>query len=185
MTAGSGEHGGRSASGNRESTGERLAAARARGRLALRRISPIAVAVIALAGALAIIASGDSDGAPAAPPLTCNGDVALCGRRLNDVAFAATHNSFSSVTIPTFLFGQQDGTIADQLQFGIRGFLIDTYYGFPTNDRVRADTTSLPKRAVAVEQLGEPAVQRRRVDPGAPGLAADRPAEHLPMPRLL
>jgi hypothetical protein len=63
------------------------------------------------------------------------------------------------VTIPTFLFGQQDGTITDQLQFGIRGFLIDTYYGYPIGSRVRTDTTSLPKRDLAVQELGEPAVQ--------------------------
>ena len=137
-------------------------AARTRGgrpRALLRRALPVAVGVGALAGAGAIIASGDGDEAPAATPVACNGYMALCGRALDDVAFAATHNSFGSVTIPSFLFGQQDGTIADQLQFGIRGFLIDTYYGFPTADRVRTDTASLPKREVAVEQLGEPAVK--------------------------
>jgi len=149
----------RSASGARDAGGRRLAGAAVHAGGVLRRVSPVAVAVIALGGALAIIAFAGGDGAPAAPPLTCNGSAILCGRRLNDVAFAATHNSFASVTIPTFLFGQQDGTIADQLQYGIRGFLIDTYYGFPTRDRVRTDTTSLPKRTVAVAQLGEPAVQ--------------------------
>ncbi|MBV9716103.1 MAG: hypothetical protein JOZ64_12060 [Solirubrobacterales bacterium] len=138
---------------------ERVVRARAGGSPALRRGLPPAVAVIALTGAVAIVASGSGAETPAATPVTCNGYAALCGRTLDDVAFAATHNSFASVTIPTFLFGQQDGTIADQLRFGIRGFLIDTYYGFPTADRVRTDTTSLPKRNVAIEQLGAPAVQ--------------------------
>ncbi len=96
--------------------------------------------------------------APAATPLTCNGSTVLCGRPLNDVVFPATHNSFASVTIPTFLFGQQDGTIEDQLRFGIRGLLIDTYYGFPTGGRVRTDSASLPKRDIAVQELGEAAV---------------------------
>ena len=129
------------------------------GARALRRGLPVAVALLALAGAMGIIASGGGDEAPAATPVTCNGYVALCGRTLDDVSLAATHNSFASVTIPTFLFGQQDGTIADQLRFGIHGFLIDTYYGFPGRDRVLTDTTSLPKRAAAVEELGEPAVK--------------------------
>jgi hypothetical protein len=106
-----------------------------------------------------VIGSGDADKAPAATPGTCNGSALLCGRPLNDVVFPSTHNSFASVTIPTFLFGQQDGTIQDQLRFGIRGFLIDTYYGYPTGGRVRTDTVSMPKRDAAVQEIGESAVK--------------------------
>ncbi len=124
-----------------------------------RRLWPAAVALGALAVALVVIGSGSADEAPAATPLTCNGSTLLCDRPLNDVVFPATHNSFASVTIPTFLFGQQDGTIEDQLRFGIRGFLIDTYYGFATGSRVRTDTVSMPKRDAAVQELGEPAVK--------------------------
>ena len=124
-----------------------------------RRLWPAAVALGALAVALVVIGSGTADEAPAATPLTCNGSTLLCDRPLNDVVFPATHNSFASVTIPTFLFGQQDGTIEDQLRFGIRGFLIDTYYGFATGGRVRTDTVSMPKRDAAVQELGEPAVK--------------------------
>ena len=131
----------------------------ARAGSARSRLWPVAVSVVALAVALAVIGSGSGDEAPAAVAVACNGSSSLCARRLDDVVFPATHNSFASVTIPTFLFGQQDGTIADQLQFGIRGFLIDTYYGYPTKGRVRTDTTSLPKRALAVQELGEPAIQ--------------------------
>ncbi len=124
-----------------------------------RRLWPAAVALGALAAALVVIGSGSADEAPAATPLTCNGSTLLCDRPLNDVVFPATHNSFASVTIPTFLFGQQDGTIEDQLRFGIRGYLIDTYYGFATGGRVRTDTVSMPKRDAAVQELGEPAVK--------------------------
>jgi hypothetical protein len=130
-----------------------------------RRRWPAAVAVCAaglgaIAVALAVIASGDADQAPAATPSTCNGSALLCGRPLNDVVFPATHNSFASVTIPHFLFGQQDGTIEDQLRFGIRGFTIDTYYGYRTRGpRIRTDTASLPKREAAVQEIGEPAVK--------------------------
>jgi hypothetical protein len=74
------------------------------------------------------------------------------------VAFAATHNSMASVTIPSWLFGQQDGTIADQLNGGIRGLLIDTYYGDAVPRGVRTDLRSLPKREEAVREIGEPAV---------------------------
>jgi hypothetical protein len=127
------------------------------GRIVSRLAAP-AVAVVALAAAGAIVATGGEDEAAAVTPATCNGYTALCDRPLNQVAFPATHNSMASVTISSWLFGQQDGTIQDQLNYGIRGLLIDTYYGFPAKGRVRTDLSSLPKREVAVQEIGEPAV---------------------------
>jgi hypothetical protein len=128
------------------------------GRIVSRLIAPV-IAVAAVAAAAAIVVSGGADEAPAATPATCNGYAALCDRRLNEVALAATHNSMASVTIPSWLFGQQDGTIEQQLDYGIRGFLIDTYYGFPDKGGVRTDLSSLPKRQVAVQEIGEQAVK--------------------------
>jgi hypothetical protein len=116
-----------------------------------------AAALVALTGV--IVLGGGGDEAPAAVPLTCNGFVALCNRPLNDVAIAATHNSMASVTVPHWLFGQQDGTISDQLDEGIHGFLIDTYYGFAVRGGVRTDLETLPKRNAAEQQIGAPAVQ--------------------------
>ncbi|MFZ0387550.1 MAG: hypothetical protein WAL22_17945 [Solirubrobacteraceae bacterium] len=142
----------------------RYAAAVAAGRRSLGRARPalrfvpIVLGVAALAAVATVIVTGGGDEAPAATPTACNGFTALCGRPLNDVTFAATHNSMASVTIPTFLFGQQDGTIADQLDFGIRGLLIDTYYGDKVDGGVRTDLESLPKRAAAERELGAPAV---------------------------
>ncbi len=128
------------------------------GRIAARVAAP-AIAVGALAAAAAIVVTGGGDEAAAVTPATCNGYATLCSRPLNEVAFAATHNSMASVTIPSWLFGQQDGTIAEQLDYGIRGLLIDTYYGFPVKRGVRTDLSSLPKRQLAVQQIGEPAVK--------------------------
>lgn len=128
------------------------------GRIVSRLAAP-AVAVGAVVVAAAIVLAGGGDGAAAVTPATCNGSAALCDRPLNDVAFAATHNSMASVTIPTWLFGQQDGTIQQQLDYGIRGLLIDTYFGFPVKGGVRTDLSSLPKRQLAVEEVGEQAVQ--------------------------
>ncbi len=156
------------------------AAAIASGRLSLGwlrrglRLAPVVIGVAALAAVATVIVTGGGDEAPAATPITCNGFAALCDRPLNDVAFAATHNSMASVTIPTFLFGQQDGTIADQLDFGIRGLLIDTYYGDQVDGGVRTDLESLPKRAAAERELGAPAVAaalriRSRLDRHGPG----------------
>jgi hypothetical protein len=117
----------------------------------------VAAAVVAVVGV--IILTGGGDEAPAATPVTCNGFVALCNRPLNDVALAATHNSMASVTLPHWLFGQQDGTISDQLDEGIHGLLIDTYYGFAVRGGVRTDLETLPKRNAAERELGAPAVQ--------------------------
>jgi hypothetical protein len=80
----------------------------------------------------------------------------------------------ASVTIPTWNFGQQDGTIADQLAYGVRGLLIDTYYGESSGARVRTDLASLPKRETAVQEIGEPAVKaaerlRARIGPAGTG----------------
>jgi hypothetical protein len=130
--------------------------------------------VVVLAGAAALIVDGEGSEAPAATSETCNGFAELCSRPLNDVAFAATHNSMASVTIPTWNFGQQDGTIADQLTYGVRGLLIDTYYGESSGGRVRTDLASLPKRATAVQEIGEPAVNaaerlRARIGPAGTG----------------
>ena len=80
----------------------------------------------------------------------------------------------ASVTISSWLFGQQDGTVSDQLNGGIRGLLIDSYYGEAVGGRVRTDLESLPKRKVAVRELGTPATEaalriRARLAPGGPG----------------
>ena len=123
------------------------------------RQAPAFIAGVLLVLVGVIILTGGGDEAPAATPLTCNGFVALCNRPLNDVSLAATHNSMASVTIPHWLFGQQDGTIADQLDQGIHGLLIDTYYGFAVRGGVRTDLDTLPKRNAAEQQIGAPAVK--------------------------
>lgn len=136
-------------------------AAEARGGRSTRRLLRPLLAVAALAGVVAIAATGEGDGAPAVAPLTCNGYSALCNRKLNDVALAATHNSMASVTIPDWLFGQQDGTISEQLDGGIRGLLIDTYHGAAVPGGVRTELGRIdsPKREAAEREIGAPAVE--------------------------
>jgi hypothetical protein len=57
----------------------------------------------------------------------CDGSSKLCGRSLEDIALPATHNSMS-VPLPGWFSSQQDHPIAQQLNDGIRGLLIDTHY---------------------------------------------------------
>jgi hypothetical protein len=67
--------------------------------------------------------SGAAD-IPAAPE--CNGHASLCARRYDEVAFVATHNAMSNAEDGWILPNQQFG-IAQQLDDGVRAFLIDTY----------------------------------------------------------
>jgi hypothetical protein len=69
----------------------------------------------------------------------CNGSLDLCSRRLDEVAFAGTHNSFSAAFEPGWLFANQRLGIARQLDAGIRLLLLDPHHGVRDGDRVRTD----------------------------------------------
>ena len=57
----------------------------------------------------------------------CNGDARLCGRPLDEVVFAGTHNAMSAANRTGWMFAQQERDVADQLRDGIRAFLIDVH----------------------------------------------------------
>lgn len=68
---------------------------------------------------------------------TCNGYSELCDRRLNEVVLPATHNAMSAADISSWMFPEQEEGIPAQLQYGIRGFLIDAHYGVPAGGYVK------------------------------------------------
>jgi hypothetical protein len=68
---------------------------------------------------------GNTTAAP--PPGGCNGHEELCDRRFDRVAIPMTHNSMS-VPLPGWYSAMQEKPIADQLDDGIRGLMIDTHY---------------------------------------------------------
>ncbi len=74
-------------------------------------------------------------------PSSCNGVRGLCARRLDQVFFAATHNSFAASEEPGWHFANQTYPIPRQLSDGIRALLIDVHYGVsdPATGRVRTD----------------------------------------------
>src|SRR4026208_219475 len=108
------------------------------------------------AGGLALaLSSGTSTKRPAfgadKNPTYCNGFRELRDRTLDQVAFPATHNSMSAGDYRGYYFANQTGTIAQQLRFGIRGLLLDAYYGIrdPKRNRVRTDLRTSEATKVA------------------------------------
>lgn len=138
----------------------------------------------AVAAALFVVAVGGlgwlavrsiGDGVEAADGVGCNGSVALCPRRLDDVVLAATHNS-NSAAADGYLVANHSLGIIDQLDAGYRGLLIDTWYGIesPGQDLVvtqRVDPSGAERQRL-VDELGEAAVEAaealrdRRLDTG-------------------
>jgi hypothetical protein len=107
--------------------------------LALAVAAPVAAAAAALLLVLPSPATAPAESA--GEEGACNGSVDLCDRRLNEVVFPATHNSYAAADEPGWLFANQRHGIARQLRDGIRAMLIDIHYGVPDprSDRVRTD----------------------------------------------
>jgi hypothetical protein len=111
-----------------------VAASSERRRLA---VPVIAAAVIAAVIVVFVGSGGTTTAAPARGP--CNGHEELCGRPLDRVALAATHNAMS-VPLPGWYSAEQDRPISDQLADGVRGLLIDTHYADRlSNGKLRTD----------------------------------------------
>jgi hypothetical protein len=89
----------------------------------------LALAVVAVALVLPAPPAVSVDSAR--PRDGCNGSPFLCDRRLNEVVFPATHNSYAATDEPGWFFANQRYGIARQLRDGIRAFLIDVHYGAP------------------------------------------------------
>src|SRR5689334_13647860 len=94
----------------------------------------------AVAAALVVLAGCGSGGATSHRQ-RCNGTAALCARRLNQVVFAGTHNSYAASDQPGWYFAPQHHGIARQLDDGIRALLIDVHLGVrdPASGAVRTD----------------------------------------------
>ncbi|HEY7375735.1 MAG TPA: hypothetical protein VIF57_26495 [Polyangia bacterium] len=107
-----------------------------------RGVKVRAVVTVAVAGALALALAWlgrPIHRAIVRAPAGCNGDQRLCARRLDQVAFPATHNAMSAAAQPGWMFAAQEDGLADQLADGVRAFLIDAYGGIPVSGRIKTD----------------------------------------------
>jgi hypothetical protein len=86
---------------------------------------------------------------------TCNGDRALCERRVDEVSFAGAHNAMSNVEIPDWMFPHHQAAIPTQLREGVRALLIDIHYGYPGGSRILTDLDGpRPTREALEHMLG-------------------------------
>jgi hypothetical protein len=61
------------------------------------------------------------------PELVCNGHKELCDRPVNEVAFVTTHNAMS-IADYGWIWPSHDGSVTNQLNAGVRAFMLDTHY---------------------------------------------------------
>jgi hypothetical protein len=119
----------------------------------------VVAAVVLLLGLVTLAALRESEKqelrAPLADDTACNGHPSLCDRRLDEVALPATHNSMSAASEPGWFFASHERGIREQLEFGIRGFLIDVYYGIRVQRGVRTDLFHDRDRDELVAKYGE------------------------------
>lgn len=89
----------------------------------------------------------------------CNGHPELCDRPINEVAYAASHNSMS-IAEYGWVWPMHDGTLTEQLDAGVRALLIDTHYLEGPEER-EAFINSLPPKGQEIvrkaqETIAEP-----------------------------
>ncbi len=92
----------------------------------------------------------------------CNGQVALCDRRYDQVSFPGTHNSMAAADGEGWFLSEQPTGVMGQLDDGIRLFLVDAWPGQRTDRRgVIANTAASRAEALrkAEEAFGPAGVQ--------------------------
>jgi hypothetical protein len=113
---------------------ELAAEAAAEGHGDYRHVRRLVLAALATLALVAIVGTWPRNTKPLSvlgSKSACNGSDALCDRPLANVALPATHNSMSAADDRGWLFPEQNRGIDSQLRDGIRGLLIDVYYGYP------------------------------------------------------
>ena len=88
------------------------------------------------------------------PELSCNGHVELCERPYDEVAYATTHNAHASAAY-RFAPPNQRSSLTQQLEDGVRGFMLDTYIDPRTNAPALCHGACVFGRLPLVDGLGE------------------------------
>jgi hypothetical protein len=103
----------------------------------VRWLIPVAAGAVGLLVLAALIIPGNLpqgdnlESASAVNTTACNGFDALCDEPFDQVVIPASHNSMS-IADGTWFLAEQPKDMVDSLDDGIRGLLVDTWYGEPT-----------------------------------------------------
>jgi hypothetical protein len=131
----------------------------------------------------ALVAGCGGGGSTAGDASTCDGSAALCGKRLDQVVFPGTHNSYAASDQPGWHFAPQRHGIGRQLDDGIRALLLDVHYGISAPDGVvRTDFAAEGAEAnkvVAALPPRERRVAERIAGPLGVGMPAGKPRLYL------
>jgi hypothetical protein len=131
-------------------------------------------AALAAAILIAVAFTGGTRSVRAATVMACNGYPQLCDLPLDQVVFAGTHNSMSAADTSGWLIPNQDRSVAQQLDDGIRLFKISTHYGtadssgFVHTD-IAAEGQLLNRVSAKLDPAARAALQRlsRSLTPGS------------------
>jgi hypothetical protein len=133
---------------------QRQAADRGAASLRLNPVLAIAVACVAVtaaglggAGLVLRLRTPDVVAAITGVAMQCNGAVALCDRRLDEITLAGAHNAMGSSDDPDWMFPNQDADVRRLLRLGVRAFMLDVWHGHVVEDRVKTDFASEEQRS--------------------------------------
>jgi hypothetical protein len=107
--------------------------------------------------AVQLVASGTAEAKANPTDQGCNGYVELCPLAVNQIVWPASHNAMSSAAYD-FLGAEHTITIPEQLNSGVRFFMLDAYYGYDDNGLVRTNLAGGVDRKKLVATRGSEAV---------------------------
>jgi hypothetical protein len=87
----------------------------------------------------------------------CNGYIELCLQPVNQVVWPASHNAMSSSSY-NFFSAEHTITVGEQLNAGVRFFMLDAYYGYDDNGIVRTNLAGGIDRKALEKERGPDAV---------------------------
>jgi len=88
----------------------------------------------------------------------CNGYIDLCPFPINQIVWPASHNAMSSAAYD-FFGAEHVLTVPEQLNAGIRFFMLDAYYGYDDNGLVRTNLAGGISKAELRKERGADAVR--------------------------
>jgi hypothetical protein len=107
----------------------------------------------------ASVLAGSQDKEQADPTAEgCNDYLELCPMPINEIVWPASHNAMSSAAYD-FFGAEHILTVAEQLNSGVRFFMLDAYYGYDDNGLVRTNLAGGISKAELRKERGPDAVR--------------------------